>query len=63
MKVCIWKGVKSIVHNGIMKDFSVLQETPFTDRGNIVELFGGNTAAWAGIRKVIEQINRNAEAV
>ena len=55
--------IEYIVHNGIMKDFSVLQETPFTDRGNIVELFGGNTAAWAGIRKVIEQINRNAEAV
>ena len=55
--------IEYIVHNGIMKDFSVLQETPFTDRGNIVELFGGNTTAWAGIRKVIEQINRNAEAI
>ena len=55
--------IEYIVHNGIMKDFSVLQETPFTDRGNIVELFGSNAAAWAGIRKVIEQINRNAEAV
>lgn len=55
--------IEYIVHNGIMKDFSVLQETPFTDRGNIVELFGSNKAAWAGIRKVIEQINRNAEAV
>ena len=55
--------IEYIVHNGIMKDFSVLQETPFTDRGNIVELFGSDTASWLGIRKVIEQINRNAEAV
>lgn len=55
--------IEYIVHNGIMKDFSVLQETPFTDRGNIVELFGRDTASWLGIRKVIEQINRNAEAV
>ena len=55
--------VEYIVHNGMMKDFSVLQETPFTDRGNIVELFGSDTASWLGIRKVIEQINRNAEAV
>lgn len=55
--------IEYIVHNGIMKDFSVLQETPFTDRGNIVELFGSDTAAWLGIRKVIERINRNAEAV
>ena len=54
--------IEYIVHNGVMKDFSVLQETPFTDRGNIVELFGGDTAAWLGIRKAIEQINRNAEA-
>ena len=46
-----------------MKDFSVLQETSFTDRGNIVEFFGSDTASWLGIRKVIEQINRNAEAV
>ena len=55
--------IEYIVHNGIMKDFSVLQETPFTDRGNIVELFGSDTASWLGIHKVIEQINRNAEAV
>ena len=28
--------VEYIVHNGILKDFSVLQESPFTDRGSVV---------------------------
>ena len=28
-----------IVHNGLMKDLSVLQENPFTDRGSIDEVF------------------------
>lgn len=53
--------VEYIVRNGILKDFSVLQESPFTDKGSVVELFeDGNV--WAGIRKVIEQINANAMA-
>ena len=30
--------VEYIVHNGVMKDLSVLQESPFTDRGSVVEL-------------------------
>ena len=51
--------IEYIVHNGMMKDLSVLQETPFTDQGSIVEVFT-NTAVWLGIRKVIEQINANA---
>jgi len=28
-----------IVHNGLMKDLSVLQENPFRDRGSIDEVF------------------------
>ena len=32
--------VEYIVHNGLMKDLSVLQEPPFTDQGSIVEVFG-----------------------
>ena len=51
--------VEYIVHNGVMKDFSVLQEPPFTDQGSVVELFTDFTV-WAGIRKVIESINANA---
>ena len=53
--------VEYIVHNGMMKDLSVLQEAPFTDKGSIVEVFTDMTL-WAGIRKVIEQINANARA-
>ena len=53
--------VEYIVHNGMMKDLSVLQESPFTDRGSIVELFA-DLDVWTGIRKVIEQINENAVA-
>ena len=51
--------IEYIVHNGLMKDFSVLQESPFTDKGSMVELFT-DLSVWGGIRKVIEQINANA---
>ncbi|MDE7158248.1 MAG: restriction endonuclease subunit R, partial [Clostridiales bacterium] len=53
--------VEYVVHNGIMKDLSVLRESPFTDRGSIVEVFK-DISVWAGIRAVIEQINNNAKA-
>ena len=53
--------VEYIVHNGMMKDLSVLQEPPFTDQGSIVELFT-DMSVWMGIRKVIESINANAVA-
>lgn len=53
--------VEYVVHNGMMKDLSVLQESPFTDRGSIVEIFT-DLNVWMGIRKVIEQINANAAA-
>jgi type I restriction-modification system, R subunit len=51
--------VEYIVHNGMMKDLSVLQESPFTDQGSVVEIFTDLTV-WMGIRKVIESINANA---
>ena len=51
--------VEFIVHNGMMKDLSVLQETPFTDQGSIVEVFK-EPSVWIGIRRVIEQVNANA---
>ena len=53
--------VEYIVHNGLMKDLSVLQESPFTDKGSVVEIFTDLTV-WMGIRKVIEQVNANAVA-
>jgi type I restriction enzyme R subunit len=53
--------VEYIVHNGMMKDLSVLQESPFTDQGSVVEIFT-DLNIWMGIRKVIERINDNAIA-
>lgn len=52
--------VEFIVRNGVMKDFSVLQESPFIDKGNVVELFGDNINLWSGIQSVINNINKNA---
>ena len=54
--------VEFIVHNGLMKDLSVLQEAPFTDRGSIVEIFKDSSSVWQGIRSVINQVNANAMA-
>ena len=51
--------IEYIVHNGIMKDMSILREAPFSDRGSIVEIFTDITV-WAGIKKIIDKINANA---
>lgn len=51
--------VEYIVHNGMLKDLSVLQEAPFTDYGSVVEVFT-DLQVWAGIRKAIERVNSNA---
>ncbi len=53
--------VEYIVHNGVMKDLSVLQDAPFTDKGSVVEVFT-DLSVWMGIRKIIEQVNANALA-
>lgn len=53
--------IEYIVHNGIMKDLSVLQEPPFTDQGSIAEIFT-DLSVWQGIRGIIEHINQNAIA-
>ena len=53
--------VEYIVHNGMMKDLTVLQEAPFSNQGSIVELFT-DMSVWAGIRGTIERINANAAA-
>jgi len=51
--------VEYIVHNGLMKDLSVMQEPPFTDQGSVVEVFD-DLSVWMGIRRTIEEINQNA---
>ena len=53
--------VEYIVHNGLMKDMSVLQEPPFTDQGSIVDVFT-DLSVWMGIKRVIDQVNANAAA-
>lgn len=53
--------IEYIVHNGMMKDLSVLQEAIFTDQGSIVEVFA-DLSLWAGIKRIIDQINTNAAA-
>ena len=53
--------IEYIVRNGVMKDLSVLQESPFTDKGSVVELFT-NMSIWTSIRKAIDYINANAAA-
>ena len=53
--------VEYIVHNGVMKDLSVLQEAPFTDEGSIVDIFE-DINVWYAIKNVIDSINQNAVA-
>lgn len=53
--------IEYIVYNGMMKDLSVLQESPFTDQGSVVEIFT-DLNVWMEIRKVIKSINDNAIA-
>ena len=53
--------IEYIVRNGVMKDMSVLQEAPFTDRGSIVEVFA-DISVWLGIKNIIDKINANAAA-
>lgn len=53
--------IEYIVHNGVLKDYSVFREPPFTDKGSLTDIFA-DRALWNGICKVIEQINANAVA-
>lgn len=55
--------VEYIVHNGLMKDRSIMRDTPFTDKGNIVELFGEDMRIWGKIVKAIDAVNENAIAI
>lgn len=53
--------VEYIVRNGVMKDLSVLQDSPFTDQGSVVDVFTDLTV-WAGIKSAIDKVNANAIA-
>ena len=53
--------VEYIIHNGMLTDFSVFQESPFTDQGSVAEIFS-DMSLWMGIKKVIDTINANAAA-
>jgi len=53
--------INYIVKNGMMKDLSILQESPFSDLGGVSEVFDDVTV-FMDLRAVIELINRNAVA-
>jgi len=48
-----------IAQNGVLKDMSILQRTPFTDMGSVVDLFP-NITVWNNIYSAIQSINQNA---
>ena len=51
--------INYIVKNGVMNDFAVLQESPFTDKGELCDVFV-DMSVWMGIMKIIRSINENA---
>ena len=53
--------INYIVQNGMMKNFAVMQEAPFTNKGTLDDVFT-DTVVWMDIMKVIKSINANALA-
>ena len=53
--------INYIVQNGMMKNFAVMQEAPFTDKGDVGDIFT-DTIVWLDIMKIIKSINANAKA-
>ena len=53
--------VEYIVQNGLLKDVTVLQGSPFTDKGSVAEIFT-DKSIWKNIKQVIDRINSNAAA-
>jgi type I restriction enzyme R subunit len=45
----------------MMKNFAVMQEAPFTDKGDVGDIFT-DTVIWLDIMKIIKSINANAMA-
>jgi type I restriction enzyme R subunit len=55
--------INHIVANGMLKDPSILLESPFTDMGGVSEVFSNNKSLWSDICHIIETINANAIAI
>ena len=53
--------VTYVVKNGMIKDLSVLGESPFNEMGSVAEIFS-DMGIWMGIRKVVDTINHNVFA-
>ncbi len=53
--------INYVVQNGMMKNFAVMQEAPFTDKGDVTDIFT-DTVVWFDIMKIIKSINANAVA-
>ena len=53
--------INYIVQNGMMKNFAVMQEAPFTNKGTLDDVFT-DTVVWMDIMKIIKSINANALA-
>ena len=51
--------INYIVQNGMMKNFAVMQEPPFNDKGDVADIFT-DTVIWLDIMRIIKSINRNA---
>ena len=51
--------INFIVKNGMMKNFAVMQESPFTDKGDVGEIFT-DAVVWTDILQIIKNINSNA---
>jgi type I restriction enzyme R subunit len=53
--------INYIVQNGMMKNFAVMQESPFTDKGDVGDIFT-DVVVWVDIMRIIKSINANAAA-
>ena len=53
--------INYIVQNGMMKNFAVMQDAPFTNKGTLDVVFT-DTVVWMDIMKIIKSINANALA-
>ncbi len=53
--------INYIVQNGMMKNFAVMQEAPFINKGTLDDVFT-DTTVWMDIMKIIKSINANALA-
>ena len=52
--------IEYIVKNGVMKDFSVMTQSPFNDAGSVADLFESDMTVWNSLLGVIREINKNA---